>query len=155
VRVRYQDAAGATKELELSGWPARIFQHEFDHLQVRRPGRLAARCWGGRGRGRAAGRARLPPGAAAAPARAACQARLRPRRLAPPQQLARQQQLPTRRPRARPAQGALFHDRMKPPVLETVRPQLLAMEEAFAAAHPGLKIQRMPAAKVSKGFGSK
>ena len=35
VRVRYQDETGAAKELELMGWPARVFQHEFDHLQVR------------------------------------------------------------------------------------------------------------------------
>jgi peptide deformylase len=61
VKVRYQDAGGATKELELSGWPARIFQHEFDHLQARR--RRGGE--GGRGRGR------LPT---STHARAACRA---------------------------------------------------------------------------------
>ncbi len=35
VKLKYQDATGAVQEMELSGWPARIFQHEFDHLQVR------------------------------------------------------------------------------------------------------------------------
>jgi hypothetical protein len=43
---------------------------------------------------------------------------------------------------------------MKPPALETVRPKLVAMEEAFAAANPGVKIQKVPAAKVNRGFGS-
>ncbi len=32
VRVRYQDLAGARHSLELQGFPATVFQHEFDHL---------------------------------------------------------------------------------------------------------------------------
>jgi hypothetical protein len=52
-------------------------------------------------------------------------------------------------------QGALFHDRMKAPVLDTVRPELLAMEQAYEAAHPGVKIQKVPPPKINKGFGSK
>jgi peptide deformylase len=33
VRVRYQDLAGAWIEETMEGWRARIFQHEYDHLQ--------------------------------------------------------------------------------------------------------------------------
>jgi peptide deformylase len=33
--VRYYDVAGQLQEKTLKGWVARIFQHEFDHLQVR------------------------------------------------------------------------------------------------------------------------
>jgi peptide deformylase len=32
VRVTYQDLAGKTHVLELKGFPATVFQHEFDHL---------------------------------------------------------------------------------------------------------------------------
>jgi peptide deformylase len=32
VRVRYQDLAGTRHSLELQGFPATVFQHEFDHL---------------------------------------------------------------------------------------------------------------------------
>ncbi|GLC59551.1 hypothetical protein PLESTB_001499500 [Pleodorina starrii] len=51
-------------------------------------------------------------------------------------------------------QGVLFHDRMKPAVLETVRPALVAMEEEFLAANPGAKVVRVPPPKVNKGFGA-
>ena len=33
ISVRYQDIIGETIEETLYGWPARIFQHEYDHLQ--------------------------------------------------------------------------------------------------------------------------
>ncbi len=33
IRVRYQDLDLRSCEIELSGWVARIFQHEFDHLE--------------------------------------------------------------------------------------------------------------------------
>lgn len=56
---------------------------------------------------------------------------------------------------ARGVQGVLFPDRMKPAVLDTVRPELLAMEEAFIAAQPSVKVQRLAAPKVNKGFGAK
>jgi peptide deformylase len=32
VRVRYTDCTGAKQEIELKGFPARIFQHELDHI---------------------------------------------------------------------------------------------------------------------------
>jgi peptide deformylase len=32
VRIRYQDENGASRELDASGWKARILQHEIDHL---------------------------------------------------------------------------------------------------------------------------
>lgn len=53
-------------------------------------------------------------------------------------------------------QGVLYHDRMKSAELEKVRPELVALEEAFIAAHPGVPIQRVPppAAAKTKGFGS-
>ncbi|KXZ55254.1 hypothetical protein GPECTOR_3g393 [Gonium pectorale] len=51
-------------------------------------------------------------------------------------------------------QGILFHDRMKPAVVETVRPSLVALEEEFLAAHPEAKIVRVPPPKVNKGFGA-
>ncbi|GFR39637.1 hypothetical protein Agub_g103, partial [Astrephomene gubernaculifera] len=51
-------------------------------------------------------------------------------------------------------QGVLFHDRMKPAVLESVRPALVALEEAYLAAHPGAKVVRVPPPKVNKGFGA-
>ena len=35
VKVRAQDVKGSTVMLTLNGWQARIFQHEYDHLQVR------------------------------------------------------------------------------------------------------------------------
>lgn len=34
VKVRAQDVKGVTLMLTLEGWQARIFQHEYDHLQV-------------------------------------------------------------------------------------------------------------------------
>lgn len=34
LRVDAQDISGAKFAIELSGLPARVFQHEFDHLQV-------------------------------------------------------------------------------------------------------------------------
>lgn len=39
VKVRAQDLAGQPLTLTLTDWRARIFQHEFDHLQVRYPAR--------------------------------------------------------------------------------------------------------------------
>lgn len=58
-------------------------------------------------------------------------------------------------PRALPfPQGVLFHDRMKPAVLETVRSELVALEEGFLAANPGAKINRVPPPKGAKGFGA-
>lgn len=55
-------------------------------------------------------------------------------------------------------QGVLFHDRMRPADVERLRPDLLALEEDFLAAHPEAapQVQRLPPpAKpaVSKGFG--
>lgn len=35
IKVRAQDVEGREQVLSLSGWQARIFQHEYDHLQVR------------------------------------------------------------------------------------------------------------------------
>lgn len=34
VKIRAQDLDGKRMEVAFEGWPARIFQHEFDHLQV-------------------------------------------------------------------------------------------------------------------------
>jgi len=34
IAVRYQNLEGTEVEMELSGFPARVFQHEYDHLQV-------------------------------------------------------------------------------------------------------------------------
>ncbi len=33
IHVAYQDRNGQRKTLELDGWPARIVQHEYDHLE--------------------------------------------------------------------------------------------------------------------------
>ncbi|MGZ4957681.1 MAG: peptide deformylase [Methylomonas sp.] len=33
IKVSYQDAQGLAFEIELQDFPARVFQHEFDHLQ--------------------------------------------------------------------------------------------------------------------------
>ena len=33
IQVRYRDQGGRTRETSLEGFPARVFQHEFDHLQ--------------------------------------------------------------------------------------------------------------------------
>lgn len=39
--MRYYDVDGKLQEVTLRGWVARIFQHEYDHLQVRpRPAAL-------------------------------------------------------------------------------------------------------------------
>lgn len=52
-------------------------------------------------------------------------------------------------------QGVLYHDRMKPSEVEKIRPRLVELEEAFLAANPGVKVQRVGAAKAAaKGFGS-
>lgn len=48
----------------------------------------------------------------------------------------------------------MFPDRMKPAVLDTVRPALVAMEDAYVAAFPSVKVQRLAAPKVNKGFGA-
>lgn len=48
----------------------------------------------------------------------------------------------------------LYHDRMKPSELEKIRARLVDLEEAFIAANPGVKVQRVPAQKAAaKGFG--
>ncbi|KAG1677046.1 hypothetical protein FOA52_001216 [Chlamydomonas sp. UWO 241] len=44
-------------------------------------------------------------------------------------------------------QGILFHDRMGKDVVTGVRERLVAMEEEFVAANPGVKVQRLPAPK--------
>jgi peptide deformylase len=33
IKIKAQDVNGKTVRLSLSGWAARIFQHEYDHLQ--------------------------------------------------------------------------------------------------------------------------
>ena len=35
IEVRYQDLEGEEHEMVLTDFPARVFQHEYDHLQVR------------------------------------------------------------------------------------------------------------------------
>ncbi|KAI3438535.1 hypothetical protein D9Q98_000963 [Chlorella vulgaris] len=72
VKVKAQDLNGKKFTISLSGFPARIFQHEYDHLD-----------------------------------------------------------------------GTLFHDRMAAPVLDTVRQQLVAMEDAYLAANPGAQVRRV------------
>lgn len=53
-----------------------------------------------------------------------------------------------------PPQGTLYCDRMKPAVLDTVRADLVALEEEFIAQNPGVKVQRLMVPKVKvKGFG--
>lgn len=42
------------------------------------------------------------------------------------------------------AQGTLFHDRMEPEILESVRKELLEFEEKYLAEHPGAVIERVP-----------
>jgi len=49
IEVRYQDLQGQQQEMQLSGFVARIFQHEYDHLQVglkeaSQPGGPSQRC---------------------------------------------------------------------------------------------------------------
>lgn len=34
VKIKAQDLQGAKMNVTLTGWQARIFQHEYDHLQV-------------------------------------------------------------------------------------------------------------------------
>lgn len=34
IKIKAQDMSGAKVNVTLTGWQARIFQHEFDHLQV-------------------------------------------------------------------------------------------------------------------------
>ena len=34
IKIRAQDVSGKRMEVTFEGWEARIFQHEFDHLQV-------------------------------------------------------------------------------------------------------------------------
>lgn len=35
IEVQYQDLEGRLQQMALRDFPARIFQHEYDHLQVR------------------------------------------------------------------------------------------------------------------------
>ncbi|KAI7842309.1 hypothetical protein COHA_003949 [Chlorella ohadii] len=72
VRVKAQDLKGKTFTLSLNGFVARIFQHEYDHLD-----------------------------------------------------------------------GKLFHDRMAPPVLDSIRQQLVELEEEYLREHPDAQIQRV------------
>eukprot|EP00200_Dunaliella_tertiolecta_P004990 CAMPEP_0202354706 /NCGR_PEP_ID=MMETSP1126-20121109/9911_1 /ASSEMBLY_ACC=CAM_ASM_000457 /TAXON_ID=3047 /ORGANISM="Dunaliella tertiolecta, Strain CCMP1320" /LENGTH=235 /DNA_ID=CAMNT_0048947211 /DNA_START=132 /DNA_END=839 /DNA_ORIENTATION=+ len=51
-------------------------------------------------------------------------------------------------------QGVLFHDRMRPNVIESNRKQLVALEEAFISANPGVPVKRIPPPKAAKGFGA-
>jgi peptide deformylase len=51
-------------------------------------------------------------------------------------------------------QGVLFHDRMRPSVLEANRKHLVGLEDAFVAEHPGVPVKRIPAPKNAKGFGA-
>lgn len=83
IEVRAQNERAEVVQFKMSGWPAIIFQHEYDHLQ-----------------------------------------------------------------------GVLYHDRMAPSVLETVRPRLVELENSFLQSNPGVKVQRLAPPKVSKGFGS-
>eukprot|EP00199_Chlamydomonas_sp_CCMP681_P005692 CAMPEP_0119109242 /NCGR_PEP_ID=MMETSP1180-20130426/17804_1 /TAXON_ID=3052 ORGANISM="Chlamydomonas cf sp, Strain CCMP681" /NCGR_SAMPLE_ID=MMETSP1180 /ASSEMBLY_ACC=CAM_ASM_000741 /LENGTH=250 /DNA_ID=CAMNT_0007094981 /DNA_START=80 /DNA_END=832 /DNA_ORIENTATION=+ len=48
-------------------------------------------------------------------------------------------------------QGILFHDRMKPVAVDTLRSALVALEDGFVAAHPAAKIKRLEAPKAAKG----
>jgi peptide deformylase len=93
VEVRYQDLAGAERAMSLTGWEAKLFQHEYDHLQ-----------------------------------------------------------------------GVLFLDRMRAADVERLRPELVALEEAYAAARAAgggggeeeeEEFERLPPPKraASKGFG--
>lgn len=41
------------------------------------------------------------------------------------------------------AQGVLFHDRMAPNVLASVRDKLVMLEEEFLREHPGTPVQRV------------
>ena len=41
-------------------------------------------------------------------------------------------------------QGVLFHDRMAPNALESVRDALVALEEDYLREHPGTPVQRVP-----------
>ena len=107
LKVKAQDVEGNPMLLSLSDWQARIFQHEYDHLQVRPTpvqGEITVDCalllW-------------LPkmPGPSHG-----CKCA---------------------------AQGKLFHDRMTPAVLQTIRKDLVALEEDFLSRHPGVAIQRV------------
>ncbi len=71
VTISFQDVTGAAKKMRLDGFQARIFQHEFDHLQ-----------------------------------------------------------------------GVLFHDRMSPEVLASVKPQLEALERKWEEAQKKGKAQQ-------------
>lgn len=51
-----------------------------------------------------------------------------------------------------PGQGVLYTDRMKPGALAKVRERVVALEEAFVSAHPGVAVRRLQA-PVAKGFG--
>lgn len=73
VRVKAQDLSGKSFFMNIDAFPARIFQHEYDHLQ-----------------------------------------------------------------------GVLFCDRMNADVLDGLREDLIAMEEAYVKAHPGVEIRRLP-----------
>eukprot|EP00955_Chlamydomonas_euryale_P059440 357392-Chlamydomonas_euryale.AAC.12 len=115
VVVRAQNERGEPVQLQLgkdgggSEWIARIFQHEYDHLQV--TNRLAVL---------ATARENAPPR----------------------QHFAEQMQSIMT--------GTLFHDRMSKDVLTTVRDKLVALEDTFEAANPGVKIQRLPRPKPQK-----
>ncbi|KAK9812791.1 hypothetical protein WJX72_003847 [[Myrmecia] bisecta] len=70
VKIKAQDVNGKKVSLTFRGWPARIFQHEYDHLQ-----------------------------------------------------------------------GTLFHDRMQPEALASIKPKLKQLETDFMQKHPGVQIR--------------
>lgn len=115
VTVRAQDLGGKSFELRLQGWPARIFQHEYDHLQAsascRRPPRHLPLA-----RGMATGGHEASPCTVRDPT---------------PQSHAHQLMAP------HPTlQGRLFIDRMIPEAREEIEAGLKELRGAYAAACP-------------------
>ena len=144
VKVRAQDLAGQPLTLTLTDWRARIFQHEFDHLQVHPllAMRTVTSC------------TFLPRSSPGKKLHLICN--LHSEHMQSGQNMHIAVSLVYSRVMVKPhviwvekvnavcvGQGVLFHDRMAPNVLASVRDKLVMLEEEYLREHPGTPVQRV------------
>lgn len=115
--IRAHDEFGKRFKLTLSGWPARIFQHEYDHLQVSGASRHRSIPW----------RAGCAPADSRAPGLSTTHPTTKVHSLVRPPA-----------PFTPPChQGTLLPDRMQPEVRENIAAGLEALVREFQATNPG------------------
>lgn len=174
IEIQYQDLDGKLQQMALRDFPARIFQHEYDHLQV---GQSQPRAAAATSPGLAwvfqcaasvhlrCHRALLSATAASKTTKCCSLCGTRCGRAFLPGRVVFYM-MPSRCTCIKSVccchlkftaataviyfffflQGVLFHDRMKSAEVEKVRQQLVDLEETFIAANPDVAVQRVPAA---------